>query len=327
MILRSGTFLAVLVAAVLGLDVPCRGGLTTGRPSGDVVTLKIEAPPELESFAKRLSKWEPERLLRFSRLLGLGETEAGLTIPIRVVLAPEGSALELGAPPWVAGYARGDSSIVVLFPSRVPVYPYRSLEELLGHEVAHVLIFHASKGRRLPRWFHEGLSMLAEEAWGWEDRSRVALAVLRQGRHDLAGLDERFGRPEQVARAYALAGAFVRDLVNRHGRDFPAALLEAVAAGKNFGDAFESATGRSLAEAEDSFWRRFTFWYRWLPFLTSSSALWLTIVLLALLAGRRRRQRVRALQEQWELEDTWESEKLRFQESVASNDHPLGPVN
>lgn len=321
MILRWGTMGAMLTALALtgmGAAVLPGSAFVGSRLSGDVVTLKIEAPPELKGFADRLSTWEPARLSRFARLLGLGEAEVNLPIPIRVVLALESSAPELGAPHWVAGYARGDSSLVVLFPARVPVYPYRSLEELLGHEVAHVLIFHASKGRSLPRWFHEGLSMLAEEAWGWEDRSRVALAVLSQGRHDLSGLDDRFGQPEQVARAYALAGAFVRDLVNRHGRDFPATLLGAVAAGANFGDAFELATGRSLGEAEDSFWRRFTFWYRWLPFLTSSSALWLTIVLLAVLAARRRRQRVRALKQQWELEEAWESEP------VSSNDDPHG---
>lgn len=325
MILRSGPIPAMLavralvLAAIVGLAAPPGLALMTSDPSGDVVTLTIDAPPELESFADRLSTWEPARLSRFARLLGLAEAEKNLPIPIRVVLALESSAAELGAPRWVAGYARGDSSIVVLFPARVPVYPYRSLEELLGHEVAHVLIFHASKGRSLPRWFHEGLSMLAEDAWGWEDRGRVALAVLRQGRHDLSGLDDRFGQPEQVARAYALAGAFVRDLVNRHGRDFPAALLAAVAAGANFGDAFESATGRSLGEAEDSFWRRFTFWYRWLPFLTSSSVLWLAIVLLALLAARRRRQRVRELKQQWDLEEAWES--------VASDDDPRDAIN
>lgn len=254
---------------------------------------------------------------RFATLLGADEARE---VPIRVVLASESSAAELGAPGWVAGYALGGSSTVVLFPSRVPVYPYRSLEELLGHEVAHILIHRASAGRPLPRWFHEGLSMLAEEAWGWEDRSRVALAVLRQGRYDLARLDRRFGRPEEVAQAYAMAGAFVRDLVNQNGRDFPAGLLAAVASGTDFQDAFESATGHSLAEAEDSFWRRFTFWYRWLPFLTSSTALWIVIVLLALLAGRRRRQRVRALKERWELEETWA-------DASRSDPDSLGPIN
>ncbi len=331
MILRCATIrtlLAALALTALGLAPSPAVALVTDLPPEGVVTLEIDAPPELKRFADRLSTWEPARLSRFARLLGLDGAEVDLPIPIRVVLAAEGSAQELGAPRWVAGYARSDSSIVVLFPSRVPVYPYRSLEELLGHEVAHVLIFHASKGRPVPRWFHEGLAMLAEDAWGWEDRSRVALAVLRRGRHDLAGLDDRFGQPDQVARSYALAGAFVRDLVNRNGRDFPAALLEAVAAGATFDDAFESATGRSLSEAEDSFWRRFTFWYRWLPFLTSSTALWLTIALLALLAARRRRQRVRALTQQWDLEEAWESERLRrFQEPEAMDDDSLGPVN
>ncbi len=287
-----------------------------------LVELEIDAPVELERYAARLADWQSERLLGFARLLGLEPEQAGFPIPVRVVLAPESVAVELEAPRWVAGYARGDSGVVVLFPSRVPVYPDRSLEELLGHEIAHVLLFKASAGRSLPRWFHEGLSMLAEEAWGIEDRSRVALALLRHGRSSLAELDERFGDPSQVSRSYALAGAFVRDLVRREGRDLPARLLERVRGGEPFDAAFANVTGKTLRESEDSFWRRFTFWYRWLPFLTSSTTLWMAIVLLALVAIRRRRQRDRLLEEKWKLEEAWNEERLSQTE-----DAPLGPVN
>ncbi|MCP4204628.1 MAG: hypothetical protein GY769_22190 [bacterium] len=321
--------IALVVALVaLYLVAPGRVASVEGNPSADLVSVEIDAPPELQGFADRLATWDSRRLARFGHLLGLPGPSSEPPIAIRVVLAPESAALDLGAPRWVAGYARADSSIVVLFPSRVPVYPYGSLEELLGHEVAHVLISRAAGGRSLPRWFHEGLSMLAEEAWGLGDRSRVALAVLRQGRHDLAALDRRFGDPRQVARAYALAGAFVRDLVNRYGGEFPAELLRAVAAGEEFPVAFEAATGSSLGEAEDSFWRRFTFWYRWLPFLTSSTALWMAIVLLALLAIRRRRRRDRLLKEQWDLEEAWEAERLRrLRETAPPDDESLGPIN
>ncbi|MFQ5528031.1 MAG: hypothetical protein ACE5GX_17460 [Thermoanaerobaculia bacterium] len=322
----SGVLLVCAVAWA-----PWAGGESPASPNvPDLIAIEIEAPEELTRAAVRLRGWQDQRLASFARLIGLDARSHDLPLSIRAVLAPEEKAADLGAPEWVAGYARGDAGVVVLFPARVPVYPDRSLEELLGHEVAHILVFRAAGGRPLPRWFHEGLSMLAEEAWGLEDRSRVALALLRHGRSSLDQLEGRFNQPGQVARSYALAGAFVRELVGREGREFPASLLARVSAGEDFEAAFATVTGTTLEEAESSFWRRLTFWYRWLPFLTSSTTLWMGIMFLALVAIRRRRQRDRALEERWALEEASEAERLREPERLGGDqidDERLGPVN
>ena len=41
-----------------------------------------------------------------------------------------------------------------------------------------------------------------------------------------------------------------------------------------FDAAFAAAAGVPLARDVEDFWRRYLFWYRWLPFLTSGAALW-----------------------------------------------------
>ncbi|MCZ6726470.1 MAG: hypothetical protein O7A98_03845, partial [Acidobacteria bacterium] len=205
--------------------------------------------------------------------------------------------------------ARSDG-LVVLFPARVPVYPYSSLDELLGHEVAHVLIARAARGREVPRWFNEGLAMLAEKAWNWGDRSRAALALIRGQSYELAALDDYFaGSRAEVSGAYALSASFVRGLVTRYGRAAPAEILRHVAAGEDFERAFEAATGDTLAEAESAFWRRHAFWNRWLPFLGSPATLWIAVTLLALLAIMRRRHRDRELAEMWAAEERWLEEE------------------
>ena len=43
--------------------------------------------------------------------------------------------------------------------------------------------------------------------------------------------------------------------------------------------------------AGESFWSRQTFWYRWVPLLTSSVTLWILVTMLALWAMRKRRAR------------------------------------
>jgi hypothetical protein len=264
--------------------------------------LRIDSPAELVTTAARLERWDPASLSSFRRLIGLEEW--GTTI--QVFLVSEDSAQAMGIPPWIAGFARGIEGAIVLLPARIPAYPHSSLEAALSHEVAHILIARAVGGRPLPRWFNEGLALMAEDTWGLAHRSRLTVALLRGRRYALADLDSHFaGDRSQVSRAYALSGAFVRDLVRRHGRLAPAEILAGVKAGTSFGRAFSETTGISLGEAERSFWRRFGFWYRWLPILSSSSTLWILITVLALLAVRRRRERDRALAEKWEREERW----------------------
>jgi hypothetical protein len=259
----------------------------------------LDAPVDLAPAANHLRQWRPERLTGFQRLIGL--SDAGE--PIRVVLATEDSIPAAGAAPWIAGYARSDG-LVVLFPARVPVYPYSSLDELLGHEVAHVLIARAARGRPVPRWFNEGLAMLAEEGWDWGDRSRAALALMRSQSYELADLDVRFrGSRSEVSAAYSLSASFVRGMVSRYGRDAPAEILRRIAGGEPFDAAFVTATGATLAEAEEAFWKRYAFWNRWVPFLGSSTTLWIAVTLLALLAILRRRARNRELEEKWAAEE------------------------
>lgn len=259
----------------------------------------IEAPPDLATQAQHLRRWQPERLIGFRRLIGLADAGP----PIRVVLATEDSVVAAGAPPWIAGYARSDG-LIVLFPARVPVYPNSSLDELLGHEVAHVLVARAARGRDVPRWFNEGLAMLAEEGWAWDHNARAALALVRGQSYELSDLDRYFaGSRAEVSGAYALSAALVRAFVGRYGREFPAAVLARVATGESFDRAFAAGAGESLEEAENAYWRRHALWNRWLPFLGNPTTLWIGVSLLALLAIKRRRDRDRRLAEAWEEEE------------------------
>lgn len=265
----------------------------------------IEAPAGLAGTAARLRAIDPARLASAMRLTGL--TQPGP--PIRVFLAPEGTQAATAVPPWVSGYAMGDQGLIVLLPGRVPSYPDSSLSDLLAHETAHVLIARAAGGRPLPRWFHEGLAMIAGLSWGLEDRSRLTLALLVDRPVSLAELEEHFaGGQGEVNRAYAVAGSFVRDLFERYGPGVAARILQGVSRGLSFEEAFRAATGVSLAEAESSFWGRQNFWYRWVPVLTSSVTLWMVVTFLALWAIRRRRARDAAQRRIWEDED----ERLRL---------------
>lgn len=271
------------------------------RADGPAVPrLIFEAPPALEPMAAQLRDFDPERLAQAVRFVGLADPGP----PIRVILAPEGSPAAGQVPSWVSGFALADRGLVVLLPSRLPAYPDTSLDDLLGHEIAHVLVGRAAGGRPLPRWFQEGMAMIAGKSWGLDERTRMTLALVRGRAVSFAELEQSFqGGEGTVGWAYAVAGAFVRDVVQKHGPQAPGAILGGVAAGLPFEQAFRRATGSSLQEAESDFWRRQTFWYRWVPVLTSSAVVWIGITLLALWAIRGRRRRDAALYARWDEEE------------------------
>jgi hypothetical protein len=292
----------VAAAAVLflsSLALPAPGQVEQAEPV-EPPRLVVEALPGAAPEAARLRALEPARLLNVMRLVGLEEPGP----PIRVIVAPEGSGPAVLVSPWISGYALSDKGLIVVIPQRVPNYPDSSLEDLLRHEVAHVLISRAAGHQPLPRWFHEGMAMIAGGSWGFDDRSRLTLALLADRPVSLAELEERFsGGQSEVNRAYAVAGAFVRDLFDRYGPEAAPRLLAGVSRGRSFEEAFREATGSTLAQAEAAFWSRQTFWYRWVPVLTSSITLWLLITLLALWAIRHRRARDAAQRLIWEEEE------------------------
>jgi hypothetical protein len=277
--------------------------VAAGQQSSDplrVPQLNIEAPPqddELAAARSRLESFDPTRLRGVMRLVGLHDP--GLAI--RVVLASETSEWARQVPPSTAGFAVGEDSLVVLFPSRSPTYPHDSLEDVLHHEVAHVLITRAAGGKPLPRWFQEGLAMAAERTWGLEDQARLLQELTFVEPTPLDQVNALFTEDEGARiRAYTLAGAFVRDLIRQHGSFAPAELLARMAAGASFDDAFRQVIGHGVADEEAAFWNRHRFWTRWGPFFTTADALWMIVTLLAIYAIFRRRQQRAALRRKWE---------------------------
>ncbi|HTQ81351.1 MAG TPA: hypothetical protein VMM92_15235 [Thermoanaerobaculia bacterium] len=309
----------VLLVCLLALPLRVKAERAPEAPGGKtepVPELTIEAPAALAPVAARLRALGPGGLSAAMRLTGL--TAPGP--PIRVVLAQEGSDLARNVPPWISGYALGELGVVVLLPGRAPSYPDTSLSELLDHEVAHVLISRASGFKPLPRFWNEGLAMAAAGSWGLEDRSRIALASLRGRDLSIDQLDRLFaGGPGEVAAAYALAFAFVQEVIDEHGPGAPAAVLARVSRGQSFEEAFAAATGKSLAATAADFSQQETFWYRWVPLLTSSVTLWIGITLLALWAGGRRRARTAALHRRWE------EEEAARRETTLSATSPFSP--
>src|SRR5262249_6759 len=173
--------------------------------------LNIQGPQELGPVRTRLESLNRQRLEDVSRIVRLRDSET----VILVVLATDNSDLARDVPSWISGYAVGESDLVVLFPARSPSYPSSTLEDVLRHEVAHVLIWRASGGQPIPRWFNEGLPMAVEREGQFKDQTELLYQLVTGSRTNLEELNRLFsgGQNDQI-RAYALAGSLVQDVFN-----------------------------------------------------------------------------------------------------------------
>lgn len=297
---------------------------TSAERPGDLPDLAIEGPAELEPLARLLETVAEAQTARAMDLLGI--VDAGP--PIRVILAPEGTSAAQRAPSWASAYAIGSAGLVVLLPDRIPAYPDRSLEEVLVHEVAHVLVARAAGRRPVPRWFDEGLALQVARPWSIDDQARLWKVSLGGLPPTLDSLDERFrGGQASAASAYALSGAFVRFLMDEVDEAAPARILHEVALGRGFDEAFRRATGRRLEDFESGFRASLEPARLWLPIFTHPTTLWVGISLLALAAGWRARQRKREREEAWEAEEAAIRELLERERRAAERFRlvPRGP--
>jgi hypothetical protein len=268
--------------------------------ASDGPRLQIDAPPELLQVRHRLEAFGPSSLADVVQLVGVVTSEP----PIHIVLTAESSELARRVQPWIAGFADGESNTIVIFPARSPSYPDDTLEDVLRHEVAHILIWRASAGHPVPRWFHEGVAMTAERARRFQDQTQLFYQLMTGSAAGLDELDRLFaGSQADQTRAYALAGAMAGDLFQRYGSNLAGNILWRVGHGESFDVAFAEVTDKTASAFEADFWRRQRIWTSWLPILSSPTVLWLGVTALALLAIYFRHRKNRKIEKQWEEED------------------------
>ena len=267
-------------------------------PSQPVVSpappiLVVEAADSLAGLANQVRELDTGRLASIMRLTGLSDAGG----PIRVLLVPEDAALARDTPPRVAAFADGAADLVVLFPATHRVVSL----QLAGDRSVSRGGARADRARQRRRarsaLVQRGPGQRGRTDLGPRGRSRVAWEVIAGGRLSATALEGLFyGSDRDVARAYALSDAVVRDLLERYGPDAPARILARMARGAPFEVALYEVTGYPVDGVMLSFWSRHDTWKSWISAAGHPFTQWSVITLLALAAiwSHRRRRRERA---------------------------------
>ena len=102
------------------------------------------------------------------------------------------------------------------------------------------------------------------------------------------------------------------DLRQRHGARVPGAIVDRVAHGARFAEAFAVETGETPDEAAARTWHIYRRWTGWIPAVTSPFSLWIGILVLAVVAF------LATLRKRWRRRRQWDQE-----EGVGVRDTPL----
>lgn len=217
------------------------------------VTMHFE--PHLRDSAHRMLERAPTWWTSLEDKLGRDVDDQ---VTIWFVDHPKQIAQATGMPQWVAGVAHGGRGEIAIA-AHSPDGSLSQLDNLLRHEMAHVILHRVLEGRRVPRWLNEGIA----DSTGAEidfDRSetlsQALFAGLGGGLPTLANIDAAFaGEPETVSVAYATSRDFVEYLRYRNGdsNDFHY-LLGQLRRGHDLSAAVQHAFGTSLSQLEQE-WR------------------------------------------------------------------------
>jgi hypothetical protein len=312
---RMGSSEAVTEATSAPLDAPRVGRAGITRPAPPVGFNRVELgwiafsyPPDVRDRIQKLIDVADTARLSFTEHLGHTALQG---VEVRVArspsemsaLAPEGAPY----PKYASGVAYPDLDLILLTLSPVNPNDRLDLVETFRHELSHIALHDAVKGRPVPRWLNEGLAVFSSGETSMTRLQTLWTATLAGNLIPLSQLERRFpDSAVDASIAYAEAADVVRYLVRTQDRYRFDALIERMSEGQTFEKALELSYGTTQSELESE-WRqdvarRYTFW----PVLTSSGLLWGVMVGVFFLGYRRRKKRARAVLERWRREEELE---------------------
>jgi hypothetical protein len=218
-------------------------------------------------------------------------------------LAPENAPY----PPYASGVAYGNLGLILITLESPQPNQRHDIVETFKHELSHLALHDAVKGRAIPRWFNEGFAVFVSGESALGRLQTLWTATVSKNLIPLKKLEQDFPADAQAASiAYAEAADIVRYLVRRQERYRFDALVKHLAQGEDFERSLRLAYDIDPTTLETE-WRedaakRYTYW----PIITSTVVLWAGIVGLFFVAYYRKKRRDRDVLERWRNEEARE---------------------
>lgn len=227
----------------------------SGRPPLPVDFIGVEgvygsvyANPRDAEVMRRLADHAARSVPAIAARLGLGTGPA-----MRVVLADDARAfaeLQPGeTPAWADGTAWPRMALIFLRAPSIRPGTASPLEVVLDHEITHVLVGQAYRGRPVPTWLQEGLAQWVAGEFGPQTTDTLARALVTGDLVDPEELVRGFPRdPVRARAAYAQSVDLINVIADAQGPGAIPALVQRMAAGEPVHAAIYGVTGRTLKD-------------------------------------------------------------------------------
>lgn len=211
-------------------------------------------------------------------------------------------------PEWASGSAYPSHHLMVIRTNKLGIYPDMNVISVFVHELSHIFLYHTLKESRVfvPTWFNEGIAMLEARKWGMRDSYELASSLIIGSYIPLDALRSRFPKERYEARrAYVESFSFLIYLAENYGESSIWQIISRMKEGYGFEESFFMIIGEDVRQVEKKWIAKVTFWYRWIPVVTSSITLWIGVTLLFILGYIRKKNRERQILKEWDEEERW----------------------
>jgi hypothetical protein len=208
------------------------------------------------------------------------------------------------APDWADGTAWAHRGLIFLKSPKIRAGTASPIEQVLEHELVHILLGRAFGAQDVPRWLQEGMAQWVAGEYSPETTRRLGRGMLGGGLLSLDDLTHGFpADPVRANLAYAQSADLVAYIHATYGPDTLNDIVHRMATGTPVRASFRHATGES-PDTLDARWRsELESSGLWLQTLTSDAAFWglAAVIFLFAIFSVRRQNRVRL--DQWAREE------------------------
>ncbi|MDY6972858.1 MAG: peptidase MA family metallohydrolase [Thermodesulfobacteriota bacterium] len=173
----------------------------------------------------------------------------------------------------IVAFAVPSRKLIVIDYSRMNIPPF-TIENILKHELCHLLLHHHIRGTILPRWLDEGVCQWASDGIGEiimdQKHSVLNKAALRGTFIPLDLLNRGFPRDkDSMILAYEESKSFITHIISKFGKEGILEVLENMKTGKEVDVAFSMALSMPLGRLEEEWHhalRQRTTWFIYLSY-------------------------------------------------------------
>ena len=266
----------------------------------DGIYASVYYTPQDRAIALHLSQIASKAMPQIANILGVSTGGH-----VEIYIAPtQDSFLEMQPaipPDWADGTAWPKSGLIFLRSPKIRSGLSSPLEQVLNHEISHILLGRAFGHRPVPHWLQEGVAQIVSGEYNEQTMETLGWGKVGQGWYTLQEISQGF--PSNATRAklaYAESAHFVGFLLETYGVHTLQKVIDHMAYGHSFSTAIKNTTGKSV-EQLDLEWREDPeLSLLWLKPLTSDTTILAVFAILFVGAFLRTIFKRREEMQQWE---------------------------